>query len=228
MLLWLWCRLVATALIRPLAWEPPYAAGAALKRQKKNLVPKDTRHKSIRNSVITQLLYSQHILSPGKISVLPPLLLHSACYTVINICHQFINHFRTQNFPLYCLELYTCPRSSVQSPLWELGPRRRRTWLARERKISFPSLLSSRARPLVELLMSRKQPKAGQTGSQLADIYKAITRTRPKMGAKSRKMALSVAGESGGCPDEKHLQIVNKQHAKFQNHDREGQKSLSK
>ena len=27
-LLWLWHRLVATAPIRPLAWEPPYAAGA--------------------------------------------------------------------------------------------------------------------------------------------------------------------------------------------------------
>ena len=34
-LLWLWCRLVATALNRPLAWEPPYALGAALKRPKK-------------------------------------------------------------------------------------------------------------------------------------------------------------------------------------------------
>ena len=37
-LLWLWCRPVATAPIRPLAWEPPYAAGASLekaKRQKK-------------------------------------------------------------------------------------------------------------------------------------------------------------------------------------------------
>ena len=29
-LLWLWCRPAATALIQPLAWEPPYAAGAAL------------------------------------------------------------------------------------------------------------------------------------------------------------------------------------------------------
>ena len=29
-LLWLWCRLVATAPIGPLAWEPPYAVGAAL------------------------------------------------------------------------------------------------------------------------------------------------------------------------------------------------------
>ena len=28
------CRLAATALIRPLAWEPPYATGEALKRQK--------------------------------------------------------------------------------------------------------------------------------------------------------------------------------------------------
>ena len=34
-LLWLWCRLVATAPIGPLAWELPYAVGAALKRQKK-------------------------------------------------------------------------------------------------------------------------------------------------------------------------------------------------
>ena len=34
-LLWLWCRPVATAPIRPLAWEPPYAAGAALKKQNK-------------------------------------------------------------------------------------------------------------------------------------------------------------------------------------------------
>ena len=37
-LLWLWCRPVATAPVRPLAWEPPYAMGAVLekaKRQKK-------------------------------------------------------------------------------------------------------------------------------------------------------------------------------------------------
>ena len=44
-LLWLWCRLAATTLIRPLAWEPPCAAEAAqemAKRQKKkkNLVPR--------------------------------------------------------------------------------------------------------------------------------------------------------------------------------------------
>ena len=33
-LLWLWRRPVATASIRLLAWEPPYAAGVPLKRQK--------------------------------------------------------------------------------------------------------------------------------------------------------------------------------------------------
>ena len=33
-LLWLWGRLVAIAPIRPLAWEPAYAAGEALKGQK--------------------------------------------------------------------------------------------------------------------------------------------------------------------------------------------------
>ena len=35
-MLCLWCRLAATAPIGLLAWEPPYAAGAALKRQDKN------------------------------------------------------------------------------------------------------------------------------------------------------------------------------------------------
>ena len=29
-LLWLWCRLAATAPVGSLAWEPPYATGAAL------------------------------------------------------------------------------------------------------------------------------------------------------------------------------------------------------
>ena len=34
-LLWLWCRLAAVVPIQPLAWEPPYAMGAALKIKKK-------------------------------------------------------------------------------------------------------------------------------------------------------------------------------------------------
>ena len=34
-MLWLWHRPAATAPVRPLAWEVPYAMGAALKRLKK-------------------------------------------------------------------------------------------------------------------------------------------------------------------------------------------------
>ena len=50
-LLWLWCRLAATAPIRPLAWEPSYAKGVALekaKRQKKKRRRKEKNHTSER------------------------------------------------------------------------------------------------------------------------------------------------------------------------------------
>ena len=46
---WLWCRQVAAALIRPLAWEPPCATGASLKRQKK---PKTNKQKSQKNPTV--------------------------------------------------------------------------------------------------------------------------------------------------------------------------------
>ena len=36
-LLRLWCRPAAVAPIRPLAWKPPYAAGAALRKEKKQI-----------------------------------------------------------------------------------------------------------------------------------------------------------------------------------------------
>ena len=44
-LLWLWGGLVATALIGPLAWEPPYAAGAA-----QEIAKKDKKKKKKKNS----------------------------------------------------------------------------------------------------------------------------------------------------------------------------------
>ena len=34
-MLWLWHRLVATAPIRPLVWEPPYATGSSPRKGKK-------------------------------------------------------------------------------------------------------------------------------------------------------------------------------------------------
>ena len=36
-LLWLWCRLAAVAPVGPLAWEPPYATGMALKKPEKKI-----------------------------------------------------------------------------------------------------------------------------------------------------------------------------------------------
>ena len=42
-LLWLCHRPAAVALIRPLAWEPPYAVSTALKDQKKRKKEKEIR-----------------------------------------------------------------------------------------------------------------------------------------------------------------------------------------
>ena len=53
-LLWLWCRPVATSLIRPLAWEPPYAARAAqgkTKRQRPKKKKKKERKEKIARKV---------------------------------------------------------------------------------------------------------------------------------------------------------------------------------
>ena len=43
--LWLWCRPVATAPIRPLAWEPSHATGVALEKAKR---PKKQKQKQKR------------------------------------------------------------------------------------------------------------------------------------------------------------------------------------
>ena len=53
-LLWLWGRPVAIALIRPLAWEPPYAAGAAQERIKKR---KKERKKERKNRKQTDMFF---------------------------------------------------------------------------------------------------------------------------------------------------------------------------
>ena len=54
-LLWLWRRPAATALISPLAWEPPYAVGVApekAKRQKKKQ-QKQTNKKNFEGYIIS-------------------------------------------------------------------------------------------------------------------------------------------------------------------------------
>ena len=49
MLLWLWCRPLAIALIRPLTWEPPYATGVAQE------IAKKTKKKKKFKNVVDQL-----------------------------------------------------------------------------------------------------------------------------------------------------------------------------
>ena len=44
-MLWLWHRLAAVAPTGPPAWEPPYAAGAALEETKKNGLMRKSRRK---------------------------------------------------------------------------------------------------------------------------------------------------------------------------------------
>ena len=56
-LLWLWHRPAATALIQLLAWEPPYAASVALKRQKKK---KDYFYHLERDTTRAQILGLHH------------------------------------------------------------------------------------------------------------------------------------------------------------------------
>ena len=46
MLLWVWLRPIAAATIRLLAWEPPYAMGAALKKAKTNTQKNNKQKKS--------------------------------------------------------------------------------------------------------------------------------------------------------------------------------------
>ena len=50
-LLWLLHRLAATAPIRPLAWEPPYAVGAALEKDQKNEKRKNKENYLVSDSI---------------------------------------------------------------------------------------------------------------------------------------------------------------------------------
>ena len=53
-LLWLWHRPASTALIIPLAWEPPYAKGAALEKAKRQKKKKKKKKKKIPRNKLNQ------------------------------------------------------------------------------------------------------------------------------------------------------------------------------
>ena len=61
-LLWLWVRPAAVALIRPLAWEPPYAAGTALEKDKKDKKQNKTKQKKPKTKPPHKRLYGEKSL----------------------------------------------------------------------------------------------------------------------------------------------------------------------
>jgi len=56
---WLWCRPASVAPIRPLAWEPPYSAGVALKRPKAKK-KKEIVHSKSDLHMVTVHVYHKH------------------------------------------------------------------------------------------------------------------------------------------------------------------------
>ena len=71
MLLWLWYRLAAAALIRPLAWELSYATGVVLKSQKKQKITRILEHIKRRCSNGTDKRWAQNILFKPENSSVP-------------------------------------------------------------------------------------------------------------------------------------------------------------
>ena len=57
-LLWLWRRLAATALIGPLGWEPPYAMGVALGKTKKDQQKKILTQKDMHLHICCSIIYN--------------------------------------------------------------------------------------------------------------------------------------------------------------------------
>ena len=62
MLLWLWRRLAATAPIIPLAWELPYATGAALKKDKRQKNLKKFKNKKTKMGLARLTYFTDQVI----------------------------------------------------------------------------------------------------------------------------------------------------------------------
>ena len=97
--LWLWCRLAAVAPFRPLAWEPPYASGTALKSKKKKKKKKKNKNlgrpgtngtpAQVRGPVVLFLVpecvQGSYILSVGGRLMVPPKMCPSLSPEPVNM-----------------------------------------------------------------------------------------------------------------------------------------------
>ena len=66
-LLCLWCRLAATTPIRPLAQEPPYAAGVALEKAKRQKTNKQTNKKTPKQLISVKMQIYQIISTQTRV-----------------------------------------------------------------------------------------------------------------------------------------------------------------
>ena len=69
--LWLWHRLMAAALMRPLAWEPPCAAEVALEKAKKK---KKKKKEYLETAKRVDLAFSPHTQKNGTCEMMDMLL----------------------------------------------------------------------------------------------------------------------------------------------------------
>ena len=90
MLLWLWCRPAATAPIRPLPWEPPYAEGAAQE------IAKRPKKKSISSLSVPSLCTKSHT-QKNNVSVMPGFQLLDHKYNLIFKAFHHIVSFLTSS-----------------------------------------------------------------------------------------------------------------------------------
>jgi len=99
-LLWLWCRLAATAPIQPLAWEPPYAEGEAQEKTKKqkSKQTKKTPQRSVNDSIRIEGIWGDHLLVVPTFFFFP----NRGCFSFLRLYQQHME----------------VPRLGVESELW--------------------------------------------------------------------------------------------------------------
>ena len=100
--LWLWHRLAAIALIRPLTWEPPYAMGAALKKKDKSK-KKKKRKKKKRNTVNFCVLILYPLTWPYRLMSSNNFLVASLGFSRYSIMTSANSDSFTSTFLIYIL-----------------------------------------------------------------------------------------------------------------------------
>ena len=84
-LLWLWHRPAATDLIRPLAWEPPYATNAALEKTKKKKKKKaEIRNIWVNIKYFLLISFKYIVLPTAKILTMSQVVNHVYKFNIYN------------------------------------------------------------------------------------------------------------------------------------------------